>query len=211
MTQVVEGVGANREFFDVVLGQRACRDFTGAAVSEDDLGVMLEAATRAPSAHNSQPWEFVVVQDRDVRHGIADIARGVWGAGRAVLEQQLDARLFVDVDQFLHDRDFGDAPVLLVVGVDTTKVHEAMIGCSIYPATQNLMLAAAALGYGCTFTNFTFQQNLAMAELLGLPDRIGVAGVVAIGRPRKVLGRGRREPWPTRTHRDAFGNPWTRE
>jgi nitroreductase len=174
-------------FFDVVLGQRACRDFTGEAVPEDDLGVMLETATRAPSAHNAQPWEFVVVQDRDVRHGLADIARGAWGAGRASLEQQLDARLFADVDQFLHDRDFGDAPLLVVVGVDITKVHEAMIGCSIYPATQNLMLAAAALGYGSTFTNVT----------------------VAIGRPRRALGPGRREPWATRTHRDRFGNPWT--
>jgi nitroreductase len=72
------------------------------------------------------------------------------------------------------------------------------------------MLAAAALGYGSTFTNLTFQQNLAMAELLDLPDRIGVAGVIAIGQPRRALGPGRREPWATRTHRDRFENPWTR-
>lgn len=198
----------SEDFFDVVLRQRACRSFTADVVSEDDLAAMLDAATRAPSAHNSQPWEFIVVQAEDQRHRIAEIARATWDSGRAQLEQRLDRAMFGDIDRFIYEFDFGSAPVLVVVGVDTAKVHEAMVGCSIYPATQNLMLAAAALGYGCTFTNFTFQQNAAMAKLLEMPEQIRVAGIVALGRPVRALGPGRRDPWAAKTHRDRYGAAW---
>ena len=56
-------MAADREFFDVVLSQRACRDFSDRPVDDDLVARCLVAATHAPSAENLQPWVFVVVRD----------------------------------------------------------------------------------------------------------------------------------------------------
>ena len=53
------------DFFDVVLRQRACRDFSDEPVTDGDIEQILEAATHAPSAENTQPWVFIVVRDDD--------------------------------------------------------------------------------------------------------------------------------------------------
>lgn len=198
----------NWGFFELARGQRACRDYTDAAVPEPDIAAMLDAATRAPSAHNCQPWEFVVVRAATTRHQIAEIARETWHGAESESRARLDSQMLSDVDQFIRRQDFGGAPVLVVLCVDRTAVHKAMIGCSIYPAAQNLMLGAASLGYGTIFTNFTFNQHAAMSDMLGLPDHIQTAGVIAIGRPAMQLGPGRRVPFAVKTHCEHFGMPW---
>ncbi len=58
------------EFFDVVLQQRACRDFSDEPVPDEHIEQILEAATHAPSAENTQPWVFIVVRDDDRAGGV---------------------------------------------------------------------------------------------------------------------------------------------
>jgi nitroreductase len=197
------------DFFTVAGRQRSCRDYSGETVPEADLVQMIECATHAPSAHNSQPWEFVVVQDSSARSRISRIARLTWDSTRHYVELNLDSSLFRDVDQFINDRDFGGAPVLVILGVDLGKVNEVVAGCSIYPAAQNLMLAAGALGYSSAFTNFTVNGAEALASEVGFPTSIKPYGIVSIGRPAKLLGPPRRQSAQSKMHRDRFGEPWT--
>jgi len=169
---------------------------------------MLQVATHAPSAHNSQPWEFVVVQDEQVRRQVSTVARNSWEQARSIAQGAIDPDMFGDVDRFIEVSDFGGAPVLIVLGVDLDRVSEAVAGCSIYPAAQNLMLAAAALGYASAFTNFTVSANDSLGEVIGFPHHVAPYGIVSLGRSARPLGPPRRESIFDKAHRDRYGQRW---
>lgn len=197
------------DFFDVALRQRACREFTDDPIPDDDIERMLDAATHAPSAENTQPWVFVVVRDDDVRAQLSALTRRIWAAGaRDATVGHLDPKLAADVDGGIN-RGLGGAPVLVVVAVDTTTgVHPRAIGSSIFPAVQNLLLAAAALGYGSALTTLTAAAGDELRAIVALPATVTPAAVVLLGRPARPLGPPRRRPARETTHRDRFGVPW---
>jgi nitroreductase len=197
------------DYFDVVLRQRACRDFTDEPVPDDDIERILTAATHAPSAENTQPWVFVVVRDDALRLQLADITRRLWSGGaRAYVEGRLAPSLLAEVDGGV-ERGFGGAPAIIVAAADETRgVHPRAVGSSIFPAVQNLLLAANALGYGSALTTLTAGAVDELRELLDLPDTVTPMAIVPIGRPARPLGRPRRRPASESTHRDRYGRPW---
>lgn len=193
----------------LLLAQRGCRSFTSEPVDDADLEAILEAATHAPSAENRQPWVFVVVRDLAVRGAITDLTRRVWqGGAREHSLGSLDDRLFTAVDTFFAGA-YGGAPVLVVVAGDGRDgASAALLASSIFPATQNLLLAAAALGYGSSMTTLAAQVPEALGEILGLPAGVRPFAVVPIGRPTAPLGPPRRRPVPEVAHLDRFGVPF---
>ncbi len=199
----------DRSFFDVVLGQRACRQFDGRPVDDQLVDRCLRAATHAPSAENRQPWVFVVVQEEGQRHRIAELTRRAWRqGGRAHSEGRLPDRLLEEVDRGAESGLF-DAPVLVVVCGDSSLGLEMTLPSSIYPATQNLLLAANALGLGSAMTTLATLFAAELAELLGLPDTAVPMAVVPLGWPANRLGPPSRLPLSERVHRDHFGHRWT--
>jgi nitroreductase len=195
-------------FFDVVLRQRACRDFTDAPVPDGEVERILDAATHAPSGENTQPWVFVVVRDDVVRAQVVALTQRVWSMARGEAMSRLDARLGAEVDTGFQS-GFGGAPVLVVVGADTTTgVHPRAVPSSIFPAVQNLLLAANALGYGSALTTLTAAAGDELRAIVELPDHIIPVAVVPIGRSARPLGPPRRRPARDTTYRDRFGTPW---
>jgi nitroreductase len=195
--------------FEVVLAQRACRWFTDEPVADDDLSRMLEAAIKAPSAENSQPWVFVVVRDPSARRAIGDLARQLWhGGARQHAAARVDGAMLADLDSSI-DAGFGGAPVLIVVGADTTVVDRRTVASSMFPAVQNLLLAAAALGYGSALTTLVTFASEALGSTVALPAHIQPVAVVPIGRPLRRLGPSRRDPVSAKAHLDRFGAPWS--
>jgi nitroreductase len=197
------------DFFDLALSQRACRKFTDEPVTDDDLARVLEAATHAPSAENRQPWEFVVVRDPELRSQLLDYAEKAWhGGGRAFSQERLTPGLLADVDQGIAGGGFRSAPVLIVVSADTERGLPMTVGSSIFPATQNLLLAAAALGLGSALTTISLGFTAELQDMLGLPEHVVPQAVIPIGHPARALGAPKREPFAAHTHRDRYGNPW---
>ena len=84
-----------------------------------------------------------------------------------------------------------------------------MLPSSVFPATQNLLLAANAEGLGSALTTLATLRGTELAELLGLPDTIRPMAVVPLGWPEHQLGPPRRLPLGERVHLDRFGNPWS--
>ena len=196
-------------FFDVVLHQRACRQFDGRPVDDDVLGRCLEAATHAPSAENKQPWVFVVVRDLDTRHRIAELTRAAWRDGaRSLSESRLTPALLDDVDRGV-ESGLASAPVIVVVCGDRSIGHEAVLPSSVFPATQNLLLAANAEGLGSALTTLATLRPTELAGLLGLPDTVRPMAVVPLGWPARPLGPPSRLPLAERVHIDRFGRPWS--
>jgi nitroreductase len=194
-------------FAAVVRAQRACRAFSDEPVSDAVVEEILEAATHAPSAENSQPWVFVVVRDPSTRSRIGAVTADAWSrAGREFSRDRLTPDLFTAVDRGATG-GVSDAPVLVVVAGDTTHCLEAALAASIFPAIQNLLLAANAAGLGSALTTLpTFTSDL--GAIVGLPDHVRPVAVVPLGHPARPLGPPRRTPVAEKTHRERFGTPW---
>jgi nitroreductase len=197
------------DFFEVARRQRACRDFSDAPVPDGDIEQILDAATHAPSAENSQPWVFVVVRDDDTRAQLSELTQRIWNAGaRDQAMARLDAKLASDVDGGI-ERGLGGAPVVVVVAADTTSgVHPKAVASSIFPAVQNLLLAANALGYGSALTTLTAASGHDLRAIVALPEHIVPMAVIPLGRPARPLGRPRRRAAGATTHRDQYGRSW---
>jgi nitroreductase len=195
------------DLFDVVARQRACRSFSDSPVTDDEVGRLLDAAVHAPSAENHQPWEFVVVRDAGVRERVVALTARAWERARVHAAERLDAKLLADVDAGARG-GFASAPVQVVVCVDLERGLEQTIGSSIFPAVQNLLLAATALGLGTALTTIATAYADELAEVLALPPHVRPVAVVPVGRPARPLGPPVREPFGAHAHRERYGTPW---
>lgn len=197
-----------RSFFDVVLNQRACRRFSDRDVEDALVERCIDAATHAPSAENLQPWEFVVVRDAGRRAAIGELTRTAWrSGGRAHSVGRLPEKLLDEVDAGA-EGGIAEAPVLVVVCGNADIGLAPTLATSVYPAVQNLLLAANALGLGSALTTLAILQEDQLGALLELPAAVRPMAVVPLGWPAKPLGPPRRLPVADRAHRETYGQPW---
>lgn len=197
------------EIFDVVRAQRACRLFTLDPVDDTDVEQVLEAATFAPSAENRQPWAFVVIRDPGRRAAVGELNRRAWEAGgRSYSAPRLGEGLLADVEQGVMGGVAG-APVLVVVCGDTRLGNPRVLEASVFPAVQNMLLAATAIGLGSALTTLPLAFGDELAELLHLPAEVRPMAVVPLGWPARRLGPPRRAPVADKAHREVYGAGWT--
>jgi nitroreductase len=196
------------DFFEVVTSQRAARSFLPDDVDDADLTRILTAATHAPSAENSQPFVFIVVRDPETRAAIGKITARIWEGGAKAMEaERLSADFLRDVDQGAMGGVAG-APVLVVVCGDTRLTYAGAMESSVFPAVQNLLLAAHALGLGSTLTTLPVFGGPEFSELLGLPPEVVPVAVIPIGHLTKALGPPRRQPLSEKAHLNRYGTPY---
>ncbi len=192
----------------VLRRQRAHRSFTDQPVPEDVITDILELATRAPSAQNCQPWDFVVVQDPDRRAAIWELASRLWDMGaKDATDGAVPDTMRDDVEHGVR-RGFAGAPVSIVVCANAERWDLNLMDSSIWPATQNLMTAATAHGLGSALTTIGTILVDELRAILKLPATLTPLAVIPIGHPPKPLGSSRREPVSEHTHREEFGNGW---
>ena len=198
----------DRPVFDVELHQRACRTFDPRPVDDALVELCLRAATHAPSAENRQPWAFVVLRDDDQRRQVSALTRRAWReGGRSHSEGRLPVPLLDEVDRGA-ETGMDSAPVLVVVCGDRSLGLETTLASSVFPATQNLLLAANALGLGSAMTTLATLFSAELAAILGLPDTVVPMAVVPLGWPARPLGPPRRLPVAERAHLDRYGTPF---
>ena len=196
---------------------RTIRRYTDEPVPPEALRAMLFAATRAPSGSNRQAFRFLVLTDGPDRprgEG-ADRRRRAPGVGlEARVRRLLDGlgrrrrlaegphgarrcRRYVD--------EFANVPVLVLPCLVRYREPESFEGASIYPAVQNLLLAARALGYGAALTGWHKIVEDELRPLLGIPDGVFIAATITIGRPEGSHGPVRRRPIGEVIFEDRWG------
>lgn len=196
------------DFFDVVHTQRAARTFLPDDIDDETVARLLTAATHAPSAENSQPFVFVVVRDAEVRNAIGKLTARLWSGGaRAYEEDRLSPSFLADVERGALG-GIAAAPVLVVVCGDTRLTLAAALPSSIFPAVQNLLLAAHALGLGSTLTTLPVAAGGELTALLELPPEVVPLAVVPLGHLPNALGPPRRRPISEKTHLNRYGTPF---
>jgi nitroreductase len=196
---------------------RAIRRYADEPVPEEVLRAILFAATRAPSGSNRQPFRFLVLRDgpkaREAKRLIGEAARAGWGAkrstdsydeGSGARAGSPKARMAGAMEAYV--RDFESVPVLVLPCLARYRAPTPFEGASVYPACQNLLLAARALGYGGVLTGWHAGAEGALRALLGVPDEVFIAATITIGRPRGHHGPVRRRPLGELVYEEGWGD-----
>ncbi len=186
------------EFEQLAATQRAIRKFTSQPVEDAHIEQVLKAATRAPSARNIQPWRFIVVRDPATKAELGrifdELGQQFYGSGAP-------------------DRQpWAEVPVLVVVCAENAfgsgEAAATALGASVFPAVQNLLLAAHALGLGTVLTTRWKAREAEVRPILGLPENVSPFAIVPMGWPGSRPGRNRRRPVKEVTYRERFGEAW---
>jgi nitroreductase len=184
---------------------RAIRRIAPDPIPDDDLSTMLWHATRAPSGTNRQPARFIVLSDGETAtRAKALLARGFregwsakqsdagYGSGSALDPTTRKGRSRLALEHLIEH--FEEVPVVVIACVIPWRKHNPHEGASVYPACQNLLLAARALGYGGVMTGWHATVEDELRELLGIPDEVNLAATIPMGRPLGRHGPVRRLP-----------------
>jgi nitroreductase len=205
------------DFFEALHTQRAMRRLRPDPIPAAAIRQILDAAICAPSGGNRQGWSFIVVQDPAVRARIGTLYRESFAELVSKIPAYRDAaaaapgspeRKMIDSAQHLADH-FAEAPVVIAACIATDGARPGLTsGASIYPAVQNILLAARVLGIGSTLT--TVHHRFRHAEVraaLGVPDDVEVAALIPLGYPRGSFGKAPRRPVGEVTYADRWGAP----
>jgi nitroreductase len=187
---------------------RAIRYLKPDPLPEALLEKLIWGATRASSPGNSQGWEFVVVRDRATKQRLGAAVRDRMAAGiRSMPRESPMQRRMLDGAAHLLEH-FAEVPAwILICG---RKVYppqapsEAMVWSTVYPAGQNLIVTARALGLGATFTTFHLAAEAEFRELLGIPEDVLLGVCVAVGQPARAHGPVSRRPVTEVLHWDHW-------
>jgi nitroreductase len=209
------------ELFEAIRTLRAVREYTDEPVSDDAIRAILDLAVCAPSGGNRQPWEFVVVRDAATRRAIRDHYVDVFRGYRQRVLDQAAAGLPAAQAQVARWERSGSPdryaenlhaiPVFLLVCLDRQRLPasdgepDRGAYASIYPAVQNILLAAHGLGLGAVLTTLHLGREREIKALLEVPEHAQMVALITLGHPARTYGPPRRVPAPERTHWERWG------
>ena len=169
-----------------IANRKSVRAYTDEPVSDADIETLLKAAMAAPSAMNRQPWEFIVINDRDSLDALAGKLR--------------------------HAKMLSQAPLAIVVCAETlltlrdgTVVENVFWQQDASAATENLLLAAEALGLGAVWTAGSDPDRSAtLCEALGITGTVKPLCIIPIGHPANPDEQPKDKWKPEKIHRNHW-------
>lgn len=172
------------DVFNAIRNRRSIRSYEEGAVTEDQIRTLIEAASYAPSAGNIQPWEFVVVRDPQIKMRLSAAA--------------------------LHQVFIEEASVVIVICANEARSRQGYgsRGANLYciqdtaAATENLLLAAYALGLGTCWIG-AFREDAAR-RVLNVPSHLRPVAIIPVGIPSESPSPRRRRPLAEIIHRESF-------
>jgi nitroreductase len=170
------------ETLEAIRARRNVRQFTDQAIPDADLDRILTAGRLAPSAKNWQPWDFVVVTDREQLKHLSE----VWQGGKHVAD--------------------AAAAIALVLPVLDDQKRQLVARFDLGQTAAFIQLAAADLGVGSGHSSVGDQERA--RDVLGLPDDVEAALILDLGypadRPLAPLRRHDRRPFDDIVHRGRW-------
>jgi len=204
------------QVLELLRSRRSKRAYRKKAVEKEVIEKVLEAARFAPSGHNAQSTEYIVIQDEEIIHEVGKLtAAGLKklavpfknAIGRLMMRQIVGPRGAAYLGELAPEFDklaslyragtdiiLHGPPVLLLFCADSVGGTFASTNANI--ALHNAALAAEALGLGCFYTGFVVivsERNDSIAKLVGLPETHKIYGALAMGYPQIKFRK-----WPER-------------
>jgi nitroreductase len=200
---------------------RAIRRFRPDPVPDAELAAIMFAASRAPSGSNRQPFRFVVLRDgphaAEAKALLGRAFRDAWATKRAEDgygggdPNAPKARMARAMQHFVDH--FEQVPVVVLACLARYRPPNPYEGNSVYPACQNLLLAARARGLGGVMTMWHVAVEDELRALLGIPADVVISATIPIGYPEGRHGPVRRRPLRELVFDDGWGEaaPWALE
>jgi nitroreductase len=197
---------------------RAIRRYHDEPVPPEVLRDIVFAATRAPSGSNRQPFRFLVLTDgpnaQEAKRLVQHSAQRTWGAksehdgyrrGSGAVDDSPKTRM--DRTMREHVAALDRVPALIFPCLVRYREPVVTEGASIYPACQNLLLAARALGYGGVMAGWHWAVEQELRDLLGIPEGTAIAATITVGRPVGRQGPVRRRPIAELVYEERWEQP----
>jgi nitroreductase len=204
------------DLLEALATTRAIRRYRDARVPEADLATILWHAARAPSGSNRQPFRFIVLRDEpgaaDARALLGRAFRESWARkrhdagfdqGSGTVAGSPKARTAAAMEHFVEHLE--RTPVIVLVGLERYREATPYEGASVYPACQNLLLAARGLGYGGALTMWHLAVEAELRDLLAIPDTVALSACITLGVPAGGHGPLRRRPLGEIVHDGRWG------
>jgi nitroreductase len=169
------------EAIEAIMSRRSVRRYGPEPVAPESLEVLLRAGMQAPSANNGQPWRFVVITDRKLLDAIPEFHR--------------------------YAQMLREAPAAILVCGDTKlEAEESYLNQACSAATQNILLAAHALGLGAVWLGVHPRpdRTLPLRRLLGIPEAVIPVALISLGHPAEKPAPAERF-LPERVFQDGWG------
>jgi coenzyme F420-0:L-glutamate ligase/coenzyme F420-1:gamma-L-glutamate ligase len=202
-------------FTNEIKSRRSIRTYTDQPVSKEFIRGILEAASYAPSAHNAQPWRFIVLLDEAQKESLADAMAQVWLAELErdhIPKNTRWATVNASVERFT------SAPVLILAclcmegmddypDVERQKNERDLAVQSLAAAIQTLLLEAHTEGLGACWHCAPVFCKEAVRKVLGIPEDVEPQALITIGYPAENPKPPQRKPVESFAHLDKWDNP----
>ncbi len=173
------------DVFEAIKNRRSVRAFSNQPVSDEEIDRLIDAARWAPSAGNLQPWEFIVVREPEIKHGLCRAAGN---------------QTFIE-----------EAPVVVVVCADPQRSAKGYRsrGINLYclqdtaAATQNMLLTAQAMGLATCWVGAFHEEEA--RKVLRIPDGVRPVAIVPVGHAAEKPRARPRRPMNEIVHRETYG------
>jgi nitroreductase len=173
---------------DTITSRRSIRDFTAEAITDDQVHALLHAAVLAPTAMHQEPWQFVVVQDREALRRYSEQAKTIHIEQTHMFRGLHDPSSTPKNGGFLRELSrpdfsifYNDGTLILICA----RLDNPFAAADCWLAAENLMLAATGLGLGtcCIGASLTALNSAGIKNELAIPSGVSVVSAIIVGHP----------------------------
>ena len=202
-------------FLNLIKNRRSVKEYSSKEVSKEALSRILEGARWAPSAHNAQPWRFIIIRDSLTKQRLAKAMASRWNqdmSKNGILKERRESLIKASVELF------ENAPIIIIVCLTMDNMEEypderrkkieyVMAVQSVAAAIENMLLAAEGEGLGsCWFCAPLFCQDV-VRKTLKIPKHIDPQALITLGYPANKPNPPPRKPLEDIVHQDCWGHP----
>ena len=204
------------DVFEIMHTTRAMRRLKPDPVPDELIRKILEAGVCAANGGNTQRWRFLVIKDPKIKQAVQLLYKRAFdevvgpryatSASPPGVTPERFKRQHAAVE-YLTDH-YHEAPVWIVACIEDAAPPNRWAGASIYPAVQNMLLAARALGLGSTLTTRHLLYEKESEAALGLPQGVHSYAILPIGYPMGRFGPVGRGALVDIVYEDQWGKPY---
>lgn len=185
--------------FEAMFSQRQITRFKPDPVPREAIEKIIEAAIKAPSGGNTQPWHFVAITNPGLISRIGEIYKELWLGARRSQAEPGETTVY-RAARYLANH-MPEVPAMILICADHSAnytpgqpIERGRHASSIWLAVQNLFLAARALGLGTRLTTTHIRREQEIKDMLVIPDYVETVALTPIGYPRGRFGPTDRKP-----------------
>ncbi len=205
------------DLFEIMQTTRAMRRLKPDSVPDELIRKILEAGVCAANGGNTQRWRFLIIKDRKIKQQVQVHYKRAFDEVIGPRYMSSAPPPGVTRERYMRQHaaveyltaHFHEAPVWIVACLDEgTSTPTRGSGASIYPAVQNMLLAARALGLGATLTTRHLLYEKESEAALGLPPGVHSYAILPIGYPMGRFGPVGRGPLADIVYEDRWGKSY---